>query len=596
MRMFRVLFGLSVVLGATLAAGTASAHETYGSATLSAIETARAAGEIGDAEATLYRLYFVKASAKLPTRFTHAVQGEERIKCGTEIVAEAKAELDRLPVWAQHEVQTLLARPTLNAFIDTAHYRVHYSTTGASTIWQWPNTDYRDAIMQSCEDSWTFFHVTKNWQVPPSDGTAGGGSNLIDCYVDELTGVYGVTYPENSGPNWPNDMTAYFVIDNDYTGFGYTDRTLPMKVTVAHEYHHVVQMGYTTANPWWMEQVSTFMEDEVYDAIDDNYAYLSSFLAVPYKKLSTFAGTYQYGAFLWPTYIKEQFDHDLVRQIQECAATTVIFNCLDNVFTGQGTTFAAEQAQFNVWNFYTSATRDDGQHYIEGGTYPTTMAYDKQYTSYPQSAQHPTASKAPEATGCSVIRFRPETGSTDNVLRIDYDGPNCVEQVAFVMKEAGGPVFTEYYLNLDANGNGTIDLPGWDGAEYCHMISSMPRDCGNGTFDYVFDADTDTQVGITEHPALFTRTIDLRQNAPNPMTASTEIRYRLAVDGPVRIEIYDASGRVVRHLVNAVSAAGDHHVLWDGRDDQTRVAAPGVYFYRLSNGIDTETRKLLVVE
>ncbi len=73
----------------------------------------------------------------------------------------------------------------------------------------------------------------------------------------------------------------------------------------------------------------------------------------------------------------------------------------------------------------------------------------------------------------------------------------------------------------------------------------------------------------------------LAQNAPNPFNPTTRIRFVVPSDGVARVAIWDASGRVVRTLVDGQVRAGVHSVVWNGRDDASRPAASGVYFYRL---------------
>ncbi|MFN8549441.1 MAG: MXAN_6640 family putative metalloprotease [Candidatus Eisenbacteria bacterium] len=577
----------------------AQANEPAATSALAAIDQAAARGEISNSDAILYRLYQLKGSANLPAKFR--ISGGAPIKCATEITTDARVHLNEFAPAIQEEILALLARPTLNSFEDTAHFRVHFSTTGANIVWGWPNRAYLDATKLSAETSWTFYHTTKGWQAPPSDGTNGGGNNLIDLYIDDLgTSVYGVTYAESPvAGGYPNDYTAYFIIDNDYTGFGYSDRTLPMQVTVAHEYHHVVQMGYVINISWWMENMSTFMEDEVYDSIDDNYNYMSFHTTAIFNKMSTANGAYEYGSFIWPTFLKENWDHSLVKDVETCSATTNIFTCFDTALAPYASDYASAQAEFNVWNFYMSAARNDGNHYIEAGTYPVTPAYDKQYTTYPQSAQHPTTSpeRRPEATAYSIQRFKPQTGSADNQLTITFDGPDCTKQVCVIAKEVGSATFHEYYMALDATGHGSVSIPDFTTAqtEFAHMIVSMPRTCGNGRFDYVFGATMGQQPVAVDDAPLYVRTVDLEQNSPNPFGPVTRIAYTLRADGAVRLSIVDASGRVVRDLIDAQQPTGQYSVRWDGRDDQGHRLAPGVYFYRLNLNGDSATRKLILM-
>ena len=75
----------------------------------------------------------------------------------------------------------------------------------------------------------------------------------------------------------------------------------------------------------------------------------------------------------------------------------------------------------------------------------------------------------------------------------------------------------------------------------------------------------------------------LRHARPNPfMHRGTTISFRINDVGQVRIEIWDASGRLVRHLLDEKAGSGEHQVAWDGLDDSGRSLAPGAYFLRMS--------------
>jgi hypothetical protein len=72
---------------------------------------------------------------------------------------------------------------------------------------------------------------------------------------------------------------------------------------------------------------------------------------------------------------------------------------------------------------------------------------------------------------------------------------------------------------------------------------------------------------------------------PNPFSNSTEIGFEVPAGGAeVRLQVHDATGRLVRILHTGGFPAGAGKIVWDGRDAQGREAAPGVYFYRLRVG------------
>jgi hypothetical protein len=94
-------------------------------------------------------------------------------------------------------------------------------------------------------------------------------------------------------------------------------------------------------------------------------------------------------------------------------------------------------------------------------------------------------------------------------------------------------------------------------------------------------------------PAL---SLSLYQNCPNPFNPSTEIRYSLPEKCRVRLEVYDISGRRMASLVDGVQASGSHPVVWNGVDERGSSVASGVYFYRLTAGKETISKKMVLLK
>ena len=93
----------------------------------------------------------------------------------------------------------------------------------------------------------------------------------------------------------------------------------------------------------------------------------------------------------------------------------------------------------------------------------------------------------------------------------------------------------------------------------------------------------------------------LLPNYPNPFNPETWIPYRLAADAFVTLTIYDQSGGVVRtlnvgHRVAAVYENRSKAIYWDGRNEFGEGVASGVYFYHLSAGDYSATRKMLILK
>jgi len=88
----------------------------------------------------------------------------------------------------------------------------------------------------------------------------------------------------------------------------------------------------------------------------------------------------------------------------------------------------------------------------------------------------------------------------------------------------------------------------------------------------------------------------LDQNRPNPFRGQTAIKYQLPSQSPVRLNIYNISGQLVRTLVNAKQLPGHYNIIWNGRDNSGRPVSAGVYFYRLNAGDASLTRKMVLLK
>lgn len=98
-------------------------------------------------------------------------------------------------------------------------------------------------------------------------------------------------------------------------------------------------------------------------------------------------------------------------------------------------------------------------------------------------------------------------------------------------------------------------------------------------------------VGQQPHPA----TRMLRAH-PNPFNPSTTIHFSLAEDSPVQVHVYDLSGRKVVTLWDGHQVAGEHELIWNGRDQNGHALASGVYFLRFTAMDFSQSQKLILLK
>jgi len=88
----------------------------------------------------------------------------------------------------------------------------------------------------------------------------------------------------------------------------------------------------------------------------------------------------------------------------------------------------------------------------------------------------------------------------------------------------------------------------------------------------------------------------LSQNVPNPFNPQTKISFNLDRQTQVHLAVYDITGRLVRVLANDVHTAGEHTLIWDGRNMAGDQVASGTYFYRLTSPDNTFSRKMTMLK
>jgi hypothetical protein len=89
---------------------------------------------------------------------------------------------------------------------------------------------------------------------------------------------------------------------------------------------------------------------------------------------------------------------------------------------------------------------------------------------------------------------------------------------------------------------------------------------------------------------------NLAPNYPNPFNPTTTIAYSTAKAGAVKLRIYNAKGQLVRTLVDEAKQAGEHHLVWNGMDNNHKPVATGLYLYRLEAPGYTKTRKMMMLK
>jgi hypothetical protein len=125
-------------------------------------------------------------------------------------------------------------------------------------------------------------------------------------------------------------------------------------------------------------------------------------------------------------------------------------------------------------------------------------------------------------------------------------------------------------------------------ALYCSLVGEAPEPPGTSSPPDILGAVPNTDPADCESGGRMPQAFALSQNYPNPFKGSTSIRYALPRACHVRLEIFDARGRIVETLVDSEQASGYRMARWDAG------AFPGgIYFCRLTAADVVESMKII---
>ena len=103
--------------------------------------------------------------------------------------------------------------------------------------------------------------------------------------------------------------------------------------------------------------------------------------------------------------------------------------------------------------------------------------------------------------------------------------------------------------------------------------------------------------GIPELTAA-SRGLRIQSITPNPVGLIARVTYvipRNLLDSHFTLTVYDASGRLVKRLLDGNRVPGTYNVLWDGRNDEGRSVSSGVYFLHLETSRISRTQRVVLV-
>lgn len=229
----------------------------------------------------LYLIYALRNQGKLPQG--SKILKQEELECGTPLVIEVKRNWNKLSLETKEKMSQLLERPEKPFVYRTTNFVIHYHTAGDYPVYQpWEHIDPTDRVTEE---------------------------------------------PSSRHPDRPYAPASYIIIGNGLRIPRYPDDPLPFcKATCVHARFQACQFVFTGQigtydedyTSWLYESSSNWIEEPVWEELNDVYYYLNSYPPVSYRSLYREPGMHMSASWIWNQYLCENLGLDiLLRKIGE---------------------------------------------------------------------------------------------------------------------------------------------------------------------------------------------------------------------------------------------------------------------------------------
>jgi hypothetical protein len=498
----------------------------------------------------------------------------------------------------------------LDKIYDSGDFRIHYTTNGlkhkVSDI-DINNNDVPDYIDNVAE---IFNYVSKEIQSkqgylsPPGDGfypsgNDNGGSNHYDVYVRNISSrYYGYTQPElyaqDNGDNErsktvieKNAFTSYMAIRNNYNNFPMNQEEA-IKVTAAHEYFHAIQFGYDGwEKPWLLEATAVWMEEAIYDEINDCYQYMDDWFLKPHRSLDE-SGFHWYGSFIFFEFLEQHmggynairtiFDESVQSNSRERDGS---HNAIHASMKKQGFSFQRTLNGMSVANkIMSSLTSAGGYAYEEAESYPVTGPAIFKTINFQTGTRDTLSSTNLERFGSQYTQI--VTQKPVQVDLINTSGFLSDLQLNAILKKTDNSylVISNPSINIDPLEIKSIHL------------SVVSHDTIAGNWDYQLTIQDGKPGTDTNVPQEFT----IGNPYPNPFNDNVQFSLYMQKESSVSIDVIDLSGKRSTRLFNGILLTGNHNFSWHGKDNSGNQVSSGIYYIKVSGKYTEKWRPITLVK
>ena len=482
----------------------------------------------------------------------------------------------------------------LDKFLDSEHFRFHYSTSGPHAVDTKDinnnlRPDYVEEVIKVFDYVADKLHNEMGYTRPPSDGYYSstrdkGGSNHYDIYIRSIPSkYYGYVQPEEYSQgngdnerselrNEKNAFTSYMAIRNNYKKFSLSELE-NIKVTAAHEYFHAIQFGYDGwEEPWLLEASAIWMEEEIYDEINDCYQYMKDWFKYPHKSLDE-SGFHWYGSFIFFEYIEQHMGgSDTIRKIMEASVQS-------NSKEKDGSHLAINQALkldnhsfqkalngMSVANQIMSSFESKNYSYEEAESYPVDGPNISDIINFQFGRKDTINSSKLSRFGSEYFQVISNDPVLINLTNKSGSLPDLQLNAILKKNDNSYSIISNPSINIDPSELKSI------------FLSIVSQDTIGGNWDYQLSVENGKSGTNINSPIEFV----LNRPYPNPFNGSIKFSLYVIKDSKITIDLIGINGRRIIRLFSGELSSGNHNYNWRGIDQNGNQVSSGVYYIKVS--------------
>ena len=482
----------------------------------------------------------------------------------------------------------------LDKFLDSEYFRFHYSTSGAHAVDTKDidnnlRPDYVEEVIKVFDYVADKLHNEMGYTRPPSDGYYSstrdkGGSNHYDIYIRSIPSkYYGYVQPEEYSQgngdnerselrNEKNAFTSYMAIRNNYKKFSLSELE-NIKVTAAHEYFHAIQFGYDGwEKPWLLEASAIWMEEEIYDEINDCYQYMKDWFKYPHKSLDE-SGFHWYGSFIFFEYIEQHMGgSDTIRKIMEASVQS-------NSKEKDGSHLAINQALklnnhsfqkalngMSVANQIMSSFESKNYSYEEAESYPVDGPIISDIINFQFGRKDTINSSKLSRFGSEYFQVISNDPVLINLTNKSGSLPDLQLNAILKKNDNSYSIISSPSINIDPSELKSI------------FLSIVSQDTIGGNWDYQLSVENGKSGTNINSPIEFV----LNRPYPNPFNGSIKFSLYVIKDSKITIDLIGINGRQIIRLFSGKLSSGNHNYYWRGIDHNGNQVSSGVYYIKVS--------------